>query len=64
MSWLLPYVRVDWLPRMADFAIWATACETALWPTGAFAWAYEANCRTAVEGVIDSGGHLRAGDHG
>ena len=39
---------------MADFAIWATACETALWPTGAFARAYEANRRAAVEGVIDA----------
>ena len=28
----LPRVRLDRLPRMADFAIWATACETALWP--------------------------------
>ena len=50
----LPHVRLDRLPRMADFAIWATACETALWPTGAFARAYEANRRAAVEGVIDA----------
>jgi len=27
-----PRMRLDRLPRMADFAIWATACETALWP--------------------------------
>jgi hypothetical protein len=39
---------------MADFALWATACETALLPTGAFARAYEANRRAAVEGVIDA----------
>ena len=49
-----PHVRLDRLPRMADFAIWATACETAPWPTGAFARAYEANRRAAVEGVIDA----------
>src|ERR1700731_1392649 len=24
--------RLEKLPRMADFALWATACETALWP--------------------------------
>jgi hypothetical protein len=30
----LPTVRLDRLPRMADFAKWATACETAIWPAG------------------------------
>jgi hypothetical protein len=50
----LPHVRLYRLPRMADFAIWATACETALWPTGAFARAYEANRRAAVERIIDA----------
>ena len=50
----LPHVRLDRLPRMADFAIWATACETALLPTGAFARAYEANRTAAIEGVIDA----------
>jgi hypothetical protein len=25
---------------MADFALWATACETALWPAGTFTCAY------------------------
>jgi hypothetical protein len=39
---------------MADLAIWATACETALWPNGAFARAYEANRRAAVEGMIEA----------
>ncbi len=33
----LPSVRLTSLPRMADFAIWATACETA---AGTFARAY------------------------
>ena len=32
----LPETRLEKLPRMADFALWATACETALWPTGTF----------------------------
>src|SRR5262249_42077058 len=39
---------------MADFAIWATACETALWPAGTFARAYGANRRAAIEGMIEA----------
>jgi len=27
-------VHLDRLPRMADFALWAVACEPALWPAG------------------------------
>jgi hypothetical protein len=46
--------RLQPLPRMADFTIWATACETALWPAGTFAQAYEANRRAAVESIIDA----------
>jgi hypothetical protein len=42
------------LPRMADFAGWATACETALWPTDTFARAYAANRKAAIEGIIDA----------
>jgi len=42
------------LPRMADFALWATACETALWPAGTFMRAYEENRRAAIEGVIEA----------
>ena len=30
----LPETRLPKLPRMADFALWATACETAIWPAG------------------------------
>jgi hypothetical protein len=41
------------LPRMADFTLWATACETALWPTGTFSDAYTANRRAAIESIID-----------
>ena len=31
---MLPQVRLQWLPRMADFALWATACESAFRPAG------------------------------
>jgi hypothetical protein len=47
-------VHVSGLPRMADFELWARACETALWPTGAFTRAYAANRRTAIEAIIDT----------
>jgi hypothetical protein len=39
---------------MADFALWATACETALWPAGTFTRAYTANRKAAIEGIIDA----------
>ena len=39
---------------MADFALWATACETALWPAGTFAHAYAANRRAAIESMIEA----------
>src|SRR5437763_859348 len=47
-------VRLDRLPRMADFALWAAACETALWPAGTFTRAYAANRRAAIEGMIEA----------
>src|SRR4029077_12937398 len=50
----LPETRLEKLPRMADFALWATACETALWPTGTFWSAHCGNRDEAVEGVIDA----------
>jgi hypothetical protein len=50
----LPETRLERLPRMADFALWATACETALWPAGTFWSAYCGNRDEAVEGVIDA----------
>jgi hypothetical protein len=46
--------QLEQLPRMADFAIWATACETALWPAGTFARAYAANRRAAIESIIEA----------
>jgi hypothetical protein len=39
---------------MADFALWATACETGLWPANTFTRAYEANRKVAIEGIIDA----------
>ncbi|WP_288048256.1 hypothetical protein [Acidiphilium sp.] len=50
----LPETRLEKLPRMADFALWATACETALWCAGTFWAAYCGNRDDAVEGVIDA----------
>lgn len=50
----LPTTRLDRLPRMADFALWATACEPALWPSGTFWSAYCGNRDEAVEGVIEA----------
>ncbi len=50
----LPRTKLDKLPRMADFALWATACETALWPSGTFWSSYCGNRDEAVEGVIDA----------
>ncbi len=51
---MLPQTRLERLPRMADFALWATACETALWSVGTFWAAYCGNRDEAVEGVIDA----------
>ena len=42
------------LPRMADFAKWASACESALWPSGTFRMAYDANRRRAVEDAVEA----------
>jgi hypothetical protein len=50
----LPRVRLDRLPRMADFARWSTACETAIWPAGTFWAAYCSNRDEAVADVIEA----------
>jgi hypothetical protein len=39
---------------MADFALWATACETVFWSAGTFTRAYAANRRASIEGIIDA----------
>jgi hypothetical protein len=50
----LPQIRLEKPPRMADFALWAMACETTFWPQGTFMRAYEANRRAAIEGIIEA----------
>jgi hypothetical protein len=50
----LSRVHLERPPRMADFALWAVACETAFWPPGTFLRAYNANRRAAIEGVIEA----------
>jgi hypothetical protein len=47
-------VQLKRLPRMADFALWAAACETDYWPAGTFENAYWASRRTAIESIIDA----------
>jgi hypothetical protein len=49
---MLPKTQPDRLPRMADFALWATACEGAFWPKGTFLAAYGSNVTEAVEKLI------------
>jgi hypothetical protein len=51
---MLPRVRLERLPRMADFALWATACESAFCPAGAFEAAYSNNRRAATENIVDA----------
>jgi hypothetical protein len=50
----LPDVKLDRKPRMADFAVWAAACEGALWNKGAFMTAYTSNIAEAIELVLDA----------
>src|SRR6516165_12432292 len=57
-----PHVRLRRLPRMADFALWATACESAFRPAGTLEAAYFNNRRDAIENIIDTdsvAAHLR-----
>jgi hypothetical protein len=49
-----PDTHMEKLPRMADFALWGTACETALWRTGTFWSAYCGNRDEAVNSVIEA----------
>jgi hypothetical protein len=39
----LPHTQLGKYPRMADYAHWMAACETAVWEPGTFARAYAAN---------------------
>jgi len=48
-------VKLDGLPRMADFAKWAVACEGAMpWDAGAFMAAYKANRSEAVKDSLNA----------
>src|SRR5262245_13857438 len=51
---MLPPVRLQRLPRMADFALWATACEGAFRTAGAFETAYWDNRHAAIENIVDT----------
>lgn len=42
------------LPRMADFALAVTACETTFWPAGTFRAAYDGNRAEVVEALIEA----------
>jgi hypothetical protein len=50
----LPRMRLERLPRMADFAAWVAACEGALWPAGTFARAFATNHTDAVASMIET----------
>ena len=51
----LPAVNLPRLPRMADFCMWATACERALkWPPGSFIESYERNCSAANDVALEA----------
>ena len=50
----LPHIRLQTLPRMADFALWVSACEGAFWEPGTFMAAYTQNRADAVEDVLES----------
>ena len=39
---------------MADFALWATACESAFRPAGTLEAAYSNNRRAAIENIVDA----------
>jgi putative DNA primase/helicase len=48
-------VRLEELPRMADFAVWVTAAEEALgWEPGEFMAAYSSNQREATESALEA----------
>ena len=47
-------VRIERWPRMADFAQWGTACESAFVPPGTFLRAYSENRRAVRDGVLEA----------
>jgi hypothetical protein len=51
---MMPKVRLKRLPRMADFTLWATACESAYRPAGTLEAAYANNRSVAIENMVDA----------
>ena len=49
----LPNIRLDQLPRMADFATWVVACEPAVFSEGTFMAAYTANRDGANAAMVE-----------
>jgi hypothetical protein len=49
----LPETRLNRLPRMADYALWVRACETAIWSAGMHMAAYDTNRGEITETVLD-----------
>ena len=47
-------IRLPKLPRLADFALWASACEGAYWKNGTFMSAFNANREDVIEHVIEA----------
>ncbi len=47
-------VRLDQMPRMADFCKWAVACEVAYWPPGTFMAAYVEAQASATGDVLEA----------
>jgi hypothetical protein len=51
---MLPQVSLKRLPRMADFALWAAACESAFRFAGTLETAYSNNRRDAIGNMVDA----------
>jgi CoA-transferase family III len=51
---MLPRVRLQRLPRIADLALRATACESVFRSAGTLETAYSNNRRDAIENIIDA----------
>jgi len=47
-----PNVQLPVIPRMADFAKWAVACEIAFWSSGTFLSIYRENRQAAMEETV------------
>jgi hypothetical protein len=51
----MPLIKLPGLPRMADFALWATAAETAFgWSSGTFMAAYQGNRESANDVALEA----------